>query len=295
MTYVPETWVDYTTPCIDAAHLNAIEHGIDIAQGDVMVLRGLTANRPAFDAELVGRLYFATDAPYEISRDNGGGWDVVGYTSDLFTALGTLEVGSGAGAAAPLGIGAAGEILTVAGGTATWAAGAAGAWNLIAETILGAPAATVTFAAIPGTYRALIILGLARTDRVSEAGGLGMRANADAGANYDWSRLVDGAPAAAVAATEARVARVEAANSNANGFGLFQTYFYGYALTTIYKRWATVSHGQFGDMSGTADLQLNHYNCQWRNTAAITSLTLLPTLGGANIATGSRFALYGIT
>jgi len=120
MTYIPMPWVD--GDCVMAADMNNIEHGIDIAQGDVMILRGLTAARPPTDAELVGRLYFATDAPYEISRDNGGGWDVVGYTSDLFTALGALQVGSGAGAAAPLGIGAAGEVLTVAGGTATWAA-----------------------------------------------------------------------------------------------------------------------------------------------------------------------------
>ena len=83
MTYVPETWVDYATPCIDAAHLNAIEHGIDIAQGDVMVLRGLTANRPAFDAELVGRLYFATDAPYDVGNGDVAIKDTIKAVGDM--------------------------------------------------------------------------------------------------------------------------------------------------------------------------------------------------------------------
>lgn len=81
MTYIPTGWVDFNLPCIDAANLNNMEHGIDIAQGDVMVLRGLLAGRPASVAELVGRLYFATDTS-ELFRDNGAGWDQIVFDHD---------------------------------------------------------------------------------------------------------------------------------------------------------------------------------------------------------------------
>lgn len=75
MTYVPTAWAD--GDCVMAADMNQIEAGIDRAQGDVMVLRGLTANRPATDPDLVGRLYIETDGALRIWRDNGGGWDQV--------------------------------------------------------------------------------------------------------------------------------------------------------------------------------------------------------------------------
>ena len=77
MTYTPTAWVDYGIPCIEAATLNNAEAGIDRAQGDVMVLRGLTANIPASDPLLIGRLYFETDLLERGWRDNGAGWDLV--------------------------------------------------------------------------------------------------------------------------------------------------------------------------------------------------------------------------
>jgi len=46
MTYTPTAWIDYGVPCVEAATLNNMEHGIDIAQGDVMVLYGPTAGLP---------------------------------------------------------------------------------------------------------------------------------------------------------------------------------------------------------------------------------------------------------
>jgi len=94
MTYDPTVWVDYGIPCIEAATLNNAEDGIDRAQGDVMVLRGLTANIPVTDPLLVGRLYFETDLLERGWRDNGAGWDLVTvpapYTS-LMLATGEIS------------------------------------------------------------------------------------------------------------------------------------------------------------------------------------------------------------
>jgi len=75
MTYVPKTWVD--RECLWAADLNAMEAGIDRAQGDVMVLYGPTAGIPASDPLLVGRLYIESDLLQRWWRDNGAGWDQV--------------------------------------------------------------------------------------------------------------------------------------------------------------------------------------------------------------------------
>ena len=77
MTYTPTTWVLNSAPALTAIQLNRIEHGIDIAQGDVMVLYGTTAAIPATDPELVGRLYFESDLLQRVWRDNGAGWDQV--------------------------------------------------------------------------------------------------------------------------------------------------------------------------------------------------------------------------
>ena len=75
MTYAPKTWVD--GECLLAVDLNAMETGIDIAQGDVMKLYGLTAAIPLTDPVLVGRLYIVSDLLQRWWRDNGAGWDQV--------------------------------------------------------------------------------------------------------------------------------------------------------------------------------------------------------------------------
>ena len=73
MTYAPTTWVD--GDCLTAALLNQMETGIDIAQGDVMVLYGLTGATPASDPLLVGRLYIESDFLQRWWRDNGIIWE----------------------------------------------------------------------------------------------------------------------------------------------------------------------------------------------------------------------------
>lgn len=310
MTYDPTTWVDDAIPCISAANLNNMEDGIDRAQGDIMVLRGLLAALPATDPLLVGRLYFATDTS-ELFRDNGAGWDQVyfdhgdliglgdndhpQYIEDAeFAALGDILVGTGAATFANLGIGGAGQVLTVAGGTATWAAAAGGAWTLIAETILGAPAATVTFAAIPGTYRAIALLSQIRTDRVAEHDVANWRANGDAGNNYDTGYVLDGVPAGTVATNSAWLAFCEGANARANCFSIAQTMWLGYAIAGRERYSMTFAHGRLGDRSILGDIELAITTGAWRNPNAITSLTYIPNIG-ANFDTGCYFALYGIT
>lgn len=77
MTYIPTVWANNVPPALNQTNLNNMETGIDIAQGDVMVLYGLTAAIPATDPTLVGRLYIESDLERRVWRDNGAGWDIV--------------------------------------------------------------------------------------------------------------------------------------------------------------------------------------------------------------------------
>lgn len=184
------------------------------------------------------------------------------------------------------------EFLRTGGGGAA----AGGAWNPIAETILGAPAATVTFAAIPGTYRNLGLFIYARTDNAAISDSIEMRCNADAGNNYAWSseRFTTGgdAHAGAVlgAVASAQIARADAATGRANSFGGTLVYFWRYASTTTLKQ----MRSDGGGMHNWAAQVGGQHLAGWDSTAAITSITLLPT-AGANFVAGSIFTLYGIT
>lgn len=167
----------------------------------------------------------------------------------------------------------------------------------IAETVLTAPAASVTLANIPGNYRTLLYVIQARSDRVAEAEGFVLRCNADAGANYDWvdihtSIAVGPTRGGARAATAISIGGIEAANARANNFAETMAYLPGYALTASEKHVHAFS-GYYGDASADADVYAFYNRGRWRNVNAITSLTVIPNLG-PNFVAGSRFTLYGV-
>ena len=173
--------------------------------------------------------------------------------------------------------------------------GAGGAWNLIAETILGAPAATVTFAAIPGTYRILALMAQVRTDEAQEISNYAWRANADGGNNYDVSHVdfdTNTAYGPVLAQASARISLIEGAAARADCFSNVVTYWHGYALADREKQ-ALSDGGLMGNRNVVADLKRTASYGAWRSPAAITSLTYIP--GGNNFVAGCYFALYGIT
>lgn len=172
------------------------------------------------------------------------------------------------------------------------------AWELIAETLLGAPAASVTFAAIPQTYRVLALVSDVRTDAVAEVDSFFWRANADAGNNYDvagfyaspafhghWGARATPAPRAGIA---------EAVNSRANCFGPNIAFWLDYSSATAEKHCLAPGMGTAGDRSADADLYFQDAASWWRNIAAITQLVFAPDVG-PNFVAGSRFTLYGVT
>lgn len=219
----------------------------------------------------------------------------------LIDAAGDLLVGSAADTVARLGIGTAGQVLTVnSGATAPeWAAASSGAVSVIARTVLGSDAASVDFTSIPATYESLRVVYTAKGTGSSGTVWpvISVRFNGDTAANYGWQfhRAQGGSGGLNDRSTTA----VTLINM---GYALDSSSFVtagfaadgvmdlpSYCRTTYAKkalglwnaRYSLSDTGQTGEWAGV-----------WNNTAAITQLTFF--LSEGSFKTGSVFTLYGI-
>lgn len=173
-----------------------------------------------------------------------------------------------------------------------------GGWQYIAETILAAPAASVTLDNIPGIYQALVLFIEARTTRAATADTIVVQFNGDAGNNYDHVAFYADAAGAqgsfgGRAGTSNRISPAEAANSRADNFGPAVVWLPSYARDDREKWHLTSIAGRFEDRNVDGDITLYNYVGAWRDTSAITSILLAP-LVGPNFTAGSKFTLYGI-
>jgi hypothetical protein len=165
----------------------------------------------------------------------------------------------------------------------------------IAETALGASAASVTFSNIPQGFRSLLLITQARTDAAAENDNINIRLNNDSGANYDFQQVYGNSTT--VAATTNRATSTpqsgitEAANSRSNTFAPAMTLIPGYASTS--EKWLLTLTAAFGNVSADTDLFAIVRAVRWRNGNAITSMVIVPQ-GGPNFVAGSRFQLYGM-
>lgn len=151
----------------------------------------------------------------------------------------------------------------------------------IATQTLGSAAATVTFSSIPGIYTDLVLVGnLANT---TGAGDVYFRFNGDSGANYSKTQLYG-------------TGTVAGSNNQSNytsfsGFAYLSTtigtaigHIMNYSNSTTYKTVLSRSNDSAGLVMANVGL--------WRNTSAITSITIGPAAN--NFIAGSTFTLYGI-
>lgn len=166
--------------------------------------------------------------------------------------------------------------------------------NLI-ETLSLAGLTTVTSATLPSSYRHLRVVGVLRSTRSGQASSsMDIRLNGDAGSNYGYqimfgngssvggsyqspldrfARLTIPAATAPTGACEVLDLIIPAYRSGFNKQGLLLNG----------ERTSTASTG----------MAINAWTNEWRNTAAISSLTLLD-VNGAAWATGSFVDIYGI-
>jgi hypothetical protein len=155
---------------------------------------------------------------------------------------------------------------------------------------------SLTFSNIPSTYKHLEIRGIAR-DTIAEVTPVGvkMRFNSDTGSNYVRHNLRgDGANVAAQGQTGFDLISFASGSMNAttssNIFGASIITIADYASTTKNK---TVRGFNGSDANAAnANYQIALNSGLWLNTAAITSITMLP--GQTAFAAGSVFSLYGI-
>jgi hypothetical protein len=165
-----------------------------------------------------------------------------------------------------------------------------GAYESIATTTLTTTTASVTFSSIPATYTHLQVRCLMRTDRAVSYTATNWRFNSDTSSNYSYHALTgDGATATADAgaSTTRYIDYINGASSTASAFSVTVLDILDYTNTNKYKT-TRILNGYDANGSGV----INLFSGNWRNTNAITSITLTATSG--DLVQYSSFALYGI-
>jgi hypothetical protein len=168
-----------------------------------------------------------------------------------------------------------------------------GAYDSIATvTVGGGGSSSISFTSIPATYTHLQVRLMARTNRAAEADFLTVTFNSDSGSNYSYHYLQgDGSSASASNSSGSPYILLNrfasaSATSSVNGVGVLDVL--DYANTNKFK----TSRSLAGyDNNGSGVIEFDSGN--WRNTAAISTLTITPGAGTAFVQYSS-FALYGI-
>lgn len=171
--------------------------------------------------------------------------------------------------------------------------GVVGDFESIATTTIGGTAqSTITFSSIPSTYKHLQIRIFARSNRAGDDDIFIVRFNSDSGANYSRHFML-GNGSGTSAFGEANATWILAdgcagGNAAANLFGSCVIDILDYDDTNKFK----TLRGLGGiDRNGAGYLTLVSGN--WRNTAAITSVTIT-SYYSSSFVQYSSFALYGI-
>ena len=168
---------------------------------------------------------------------------------------------------------------------------ASSSYESIATVTVGSGgSSTVDFTSIPSTYTNLQIRGITRST-FSGAGDttVYIRFNSDTGANYSWHRLYGYASVGgdtSINATAGTIGVTARDSEPANLRTPFTVDILDYKNTNKYK---SIQGFSGVDLNGSNSIFLTSSN--WRNTNAITSITLYTS---GNLAQYSSFALYGI-
>lgn len=148
-------------------------------------------------------------------------------------------------------------------------------YDLIASNVLGSSASSVTFSAIPATYRDLIVV----INAIAPGGAILARYNSDTGSNYNFVRMfADGSSAYSNAYT----------NQNSNDIGIGGANG-NVSILQIMDYSATDKHKSSLSRSNDPSYVWAHAH-RWANTSAITAVQIY----GSTFSTGSSFYLYGI-
>jgi hypothetical protein len=155
----------------------------------------------------------------------------------------------------------------------------------IATQTLGTATSSITFSSIPSTYTDLILV-VGSLSLATNGNGLVVRYNSDTAANYSYGDLLGIGSGAGIHRNLSNTSSAQIGWGQAGSQGAKSTVIaqiMNYSNTTTYK----TAISRWNDSS--AEVGMTSSN--WRNTAAINSITVL---SGVNMAVGTTFSLYGI-
>ena len=173
--------------------------------------------------------------------------------------------------------------------------GGSGSVTQIQQIVVsGTTTNAVTFAAIPGTFSNLQLIGSGRVSDNAASEYVMVQFNSDTAAHYN-SQYSSGAgtvasavSTAGVPQTSVTIASFPGATAPANQPGSMLAWLPNYSGTTFFKQ----ALSQFGWIAGSSTYAVWSALVDWMSTAPITSITLTD-LGGGMFIPGTTFTLYG--
>lgn len=155
----------------------------------------------------------------------------------------------------------------------------------LATTTLSATSTEVSFTSISSSYTDLI---LASNVAMNSQADLFLRLNSDTAANYAYAFITGQASGSSVSSSRV----INTGNVRMGYYALPQTEFEFCNITHIFDYANTVTHKNWITRASAASKGSDFLYATWRNTNAVTSLTIKANTG--HFLIGSTWALYGI-
>lgn len=166
-------------------------------------------------------------------------------------------------------------------------------YKLISSNVLSSSAASVTFSAIPSTFRDLVLRASARDAAAAvDTTGFLVAYNTDTTFTANSFTRVYAAGTTAYSdngTASGNISYQAGATATANTFGSSEIYIPSYTASQN----KPVLNFSVAETNSATSARVAAFAGLWRNTAAITTITITPFSGG-NFAAGSSFYLYGL-
>ena len=166
------------------------------------------------------------------------------------------------------------------------------AFDLLETQVLASSAASVTFSSL-STYAAdyqHLQLRMVSAQTVGSSGAaINLRFNSDTGANYSYHGLFgSGSSVGSYAGTSTTALFAGISAGNTAGTNIF-----GASVCDLLDVFSSSKYKTTRALEGSVPGEIGIMSGNWRNTAAVSSITILGD-GGGSFKQFSRFSLYGI-
>lgn len=241
-------------------------------------ITGVTAGTGLSGGGTSGDVTVSLSTP--VAATNGGTGSATYTTGDILYSSATNTL-------AKLGIGSAGQVLTVASGLPSWAAANANSMTTLASGSLSTSSSALNLTSISGTYNKLVLY-IWNFVTATDADSVKCQLNSDTATRYRRSTTY-GASGAQTFTADHVVVVDNMDNSNANR-NFIKLEIDNYAQTNCGKfiDIKSIYADSTTSTSGSTTVALGMYN----QTGAITAINIF-TGGGGNWTSGS-YALYGV-